>query len=63
MHNVLRPSHGFSDAGDRHGAPGQWTDLKRDWQRWSRTERIVAECVLATVLIGGSLAAAVTSLF
>lgn len=36
--------------------PDQWHDLKRDWQRWSRTERVAAECFLAVVAIGAAYA-------
>lgn len=32
-------------------APGAWHDLKRDWQRWSRAERIAAECALGVMLV------------
>ena len=46
----------------RHAAPGSWTDLKRDWHRWSRAERIAAECFGIAVLVGGALFAAMTSL-
>ena len=35
----------------RPAAPGGWQDLKRDWLRWSRLERIAAECFLAAMLV------------
>ncbi len=57
MQNILHPSHQHLDAGEQHGAPGQWTDLKRDWQRWSRAERIAAECMLAMLVVGGTVVA------
>ncbi len=47
------------DAAAPH-APSSWHDLKRDWQRWSRAERIAAECTLALVLV--TAAVALTSL-
>ena len=33
--------------------PGPWRDLKRDWLRWSKSERIAIECFLGLVLAGG----------
>jgi len=42
----------------RQNPPGSWRDLKRDWQRWSRAERIAAECFLALLLMGSALALA-----
>lgn len=36
--------------------PGQWQDLKRDWQRWSRGERVAAECLLAAIAVGAAYA-------
>ena len=47
----------------RHHAPGSWHDLKRDWQRWSRTERVAAECACAALVIGGALMLAVMGPF
>ena len=35
----------------RPSTPGGWQDLKRDWHRWSRPERIAAECFLAAMLV------------
>jgi len=39
-----------------------WHDFKRDWNRWSRGERLVAECFLAAVLFGATLVLATVSL-
>ena len=45
-----------------HHAATPWHDLKRDWHRWSRGERLVAECFLAAVLFGATLVLATVSL-
>ena len=45
-----------------HHTPDPWHDLKRDWDRWSRSERLVAECFLAAVLFGATLVLATISL-
>jgi hypothetical protein len=42
----------------RAAAPGSWQDLKRDWQRWSRAERIAAEILLGAMLLGAVLSLA-----
>ena len=46
----------------RYRAHDPWHDLKRDWHRWSRGERLVAECFLAAVLFGATLVLATVSL-
>lgn len=43
-------------AAARPTAPDQWHDLKRDWQRWSRFERLAAECLLAVLVLGAAYA-------
>ena len=48
-------------ASDRHG-PGQWQDLKRDWQRWSRAERLAVEFAFGLALICGAVALASVSI-
>jgi len=37
-------------------APSEWRDLKRDWQRWSKRERLAARLALAGLAVGGALA-------
>lgn len=45
-----------------HHDASAWNDLKRDWHRWSRGERLVAECFLGAVLFGATLILATVSL-
>lgn len=55
-------SHVAAATSPRRAAPGSWTDLKRDWHRWSRAERIAAECFGIAVVVGGALVAAISTL-
>jgi len=32
--------------------PSEWNDLKRDWQRWSQTERFVTEWLAGLAMLG-----------
>lgn len=34
---------------------GAWRDLQRDWQRWSRAERLIAECIGGALMLAGAL--------
>lgn len=63
MHTLPPHQNGAALAGGHaHRAPNSWDDLKRDWHRWSRSERLVAECFLAAVLFGATLVLAMVSL-
>lgn len=56
------PHNAAAFAAHPHEAAGGWHDLKRDWHRWSRGERLVAECFLAVVLFAATLVLATVSL-
>ena len=58
----LPPHHTGAAIAVPHHAASPWHDLKRDWHRWSRSERLVAECFLAAVLFGATLVLATVSL-
>ena len=55
---IFERSHPAAVLSPRTAAPGSWHDLKRDWHRWSRAERIAAEFLLGALLLGGALALA-----
>ncbi len=62
MASLLNRSHSAAAASPVHAAPDSWHDLKRDWCRWSRAERIAAECALGLIVICGAVALAATTL-
>lgn len=55
MAEISQRPHAAIDTSMPH-APNSWHDLRRDWQRWSRAERIVAECALGLVLVTAAVA-------
>ena len=54
MAGFHHPSQTAIAAGHRSAAPDSWHDLKRDWQRWSRGERVAAECLLGLIVAAGA---------
>ena len=62
MSRFLNRSHPASAVSPAHAGPDPWHDLKRDWRRWSRAERLAAECALGLIVICGAAALAATTL-